>query len=195
MYRQFKFNEFVQMKNMGGQRISPAEQASQRSDSQNVWDKHLQDKPRNVFNCPLCNNTFSELNVLKTVYIHTTRKVITRGKKQKKTFAFFHQERGCKKKYECDFLHDQVNKVPKVGWNGPRCRCVGVDKFTLKTGSLPEVILPREERLRFGRVDRSQPPPGSWSSGSRSQSQRTQRVPDSRNLVEFSGMKKPRHMT
>ena len=118
MYRQIKFDEFVQMKNMGGQRISPAEQASQRSDSQNVWDKHLQDKPRNVFICPLCNTTFSELNVLKTVYIHTTRKVITREKKQKKRLLSFTRKEDIKRNmnvisYMNHYLMTKSTKFPK----------------------------------------------------------------------------------
>ena len=80
---QFNSMNIVEMKNIGGQRTTPDEQAEERkriallrplfpchlcefgSDSQSVWDKHLKDKHRNVFNCPLCNNTFSELNTLK----------------------------------------------------------------------------------------------------------------------------------
>ena len=202
----------IQMKNMGGQRTSPAEQASQRplfpchlcefgSDSQNVWDKHLKDKHRNVFNCPLCNNTFSDLNVLKNhIYSHHKEGNRQENRKQKtKPCAFFNQERGCKKKDECDFSHeqlanDQVNKVPKVCWNGPRCRWKPRCRYVHPEDG--EVIPPREERLGFGGVDRSLPPPVyAGSSGRQSQSQRSQRgAPNINNMGEFPGMAKPRHM-
>ena len=114
-----------------------------------------------------------------------------------KPCAFIHQENGCKKKDKCDFSHDQScndqvnNKVPKVCWNGPRCRWKPRCRYVYPEDG--EVIPPREERLGFGRVDRSQPPPGYvMSSGIHSQS--TQRAPDLRNMEEFPGMKKPRHM-
>ena len=188
------------MKAMGGQRTCPAEQAAQRklfpchlcefsSDSQNVWDMHLKEKHRNVYTCPFCEKTFSDLNVLKN-HIHSDHKENTRQKIQThKTIpcAFFLQDKGCKKKDNCDFSHEisinaqSKNKIPKLCRNGPYCRWKPSCKYVHPEDG--EVIPPREQRMGFGQGGMSRPPPMS------------QRKPDIRNMDQFPGLQKPMHVT
>ena len=207
--------KLIQMKTMGGQRTSPSEEAKQRalfpchlcdfsSDSQSVWDKHLKDNHRNIYNCPFCTNTFNELTLVRN-HIHLKHK---EDKMQEKTIykvkpcAFFNQRNGCKKKDQCDFSHDisvldQGNiKVPKLCWNGPWCRWKPRCRYVHTEDG--EVIPPRGERLGFGQMDRRQPPPGySVSSGRQTtlQQRSAQQGPDLRNMAQFPGLKMTMNMT
>ena len=208
--------KLIQMKAMGGQRTSPAEQAEVRkrqaalrplfpchlcefgTDSQSVWDKHLKDEHRNVFNCPFCAHTFSELTLVKNhIYSnHKENKTPQNTIQKVKPCAFFNQKNGCKKKDQCDFshevsAHDQGSyKVPKLCWNGPWCRWKPSCRYVHTEDG--EVIPPRKERLGFGRVDWSQPPPGYPVSSGR---QTTQQVPDLRNMGQFPGIKMTMNVT
>ena len=83
---------------------------------------HLKEKHRNVYTCPFCEKTFSDLNVLKN-HIHSDHKENTKQKVQThKTIpcALFLQDIGCKKKDNCDVSHDisinaqSKNKMSKL---------------------------------------------------------------------------------
>ena len=132
---------------------------------------------------------------LRTTSIQTIRKVIHRNVECKKINPVFSSTKkmDAKRKMNVTFhmnsqqMTKSTTKFPNFAGMDP-----GAGGSQCEDG---EVIPPCEERMGFGRVDVRQPPPG-YAVGSerQSQSQRTQSVPDRRNMIDFPGMKKPRHM-
>ena len=170
------------LKNQGGNRNSPSENASTSalncpqcnysSRNKNNIETHVRKDHGTHPSCPFCLIGFFHLTALKkhieevhkenTAVIREERPVAKRG-----PCIFFLQPRGCKKRDNCDFSHERGDryvtvKVPKFCHNGPGCTWKPRCRYVHPEDG--EIIPPRNQREEGRRSPaRDQREEGRWS--------------------------------